>query len=130
VAADFFTPQSVYAWPGGSPLFGGPFPVSSPVTFSEVGWNDDGDELDAVGLGTAMAGFTAVPTVGQAAIVVGNSGRTIANGWLFDELNGANGVNLVANEISYVLSGAIPEPATLSLLALGGLALVRRRRRR
>jgi len=29
----------------------------------------------------------------------------------------------------YLYAGAIPEPATLSLLALGGLAMIRRRRR-
>jgi len=67
--------------------------------------------------------------------VLANSGRTIANGFLFDDLNDVNGIHLVENEIRFLLDQdpAVPEPTTLivwSGLGAVGLAAAWRRRKR
>jgi hypothetical protein len=90
--------MAVYAW-GGSPIFGG---VSSPMAF----WDsvvDDGDMLHPLNGAVAAAGFTSTPASNRAAVVVGNGRRTIANGFLFMEINPpADAVQLAANEIQWV----------------------------
>lgn len=121
VNASFSTPQDVFAWNGHS-LFNG---VGTLNSWSDQ-WADDGDRLNALG-GTIFAGgFAGVPTAGQGAIAIGNGGRTIYNGFLFDELTGANGIRLIENEIQAVIT---PEPGTMLLLG-GGLAFLARRRRK
>jgi hypothetical protein len=70
---------------------------------------------------------------GNAAVIIGNGGATILNGPLFDTYaNVAEGERLVANELGFLLAQtAIPEPGTVSMLALGvGALLFYARRRR
>jgi hypothetical protein len=64
----------------------------------------------------------------QAAIVVGNSGRTIFNGFLTDTFSdGPEGVQLYINEINFVVAGlqqaAIPEQASMIVWSLLGLTI-------
>jgi uncharacterized repeat protein (TIGR01451 family) len=108
VAADMFTPQPVYDW-GNSPLFAG---LPSPIVFVETSWGDDGDFLNAVTGGLPVAGFVSGPTSNQGAIVIGNSGRTILNGFLMDDAQSpSNAVLLAKNEIQ-LLTGAMALPLT------------------
>jgi hypothetical protein len=130
VNADIFTTMTVYRWDTSHPVFNSPNSVADLTNFTDMA-NDDGDRMSLSG-GTAIGGFTPSPTAGEAAIVIGNSGRTIANGFLFWNMKDGNGfiapnnVNLVANEIGYLVG--IPEPSTLALMAAGVAFLGGRRR--
>ena len=124
----FDSPQDVYRWDAAHPIFTHVNSVGDLTTWTDQ-WFDDGDRL-ALGADPtayAVAGFTGAPALGQGAIIVGNQGRTIYNGFLFDELTG--GVALIENEILYALT---PEPSSVLLVCVGFGALgvaVRRRRR-
>lgn len=125
VTSSFSTPQNVYRWQPGHAVFNTPNLVGDLTSWTDDYWIDNGDTLAlAAGPGAVgVAGFTTTSQAGQAAIVIGNSGRTIYNGFLFDDASQC--VPLIANEIMYV----VPEPVSLSLLAVGGLLLARRRSR-
>ncbi len=102
VATDMTSPASVYDW-GGSPLFSG---LSSPMAFAESGFYDDGDRLRPGTGGTAVAGFVSSPTTNQAAIIIGNDGKTIVDGFLMDNaVSNAAAVQMATNEIE-LLGGA------------------------
>jgi hypothetical protein len=127
VTYSFNAPKNVYRWVPGHNIFNTPNPVGDLTNWTgDDSWIDNGDALALVPLSgaQALAGFTTSPVSGEAAIVLGNSGRTIYNGFLFDDLNAPVSTNLIANEIMYV----IPEPATIGLLSLGALSLLRRKK--
>lgn len=125
VSYSFNTPKNVYRWVPGHNIFNIPNLVGNLTSWTDA-WVDDGDGLALVPLAgaQALAGFTTSLVSGEAAIVLGNSRRTIYNGFLFDELNAPVSVNLIANEIMYV----VPEPATIALLAIGSLIFTRRKK--
>lgn len=69
---------------------------------------------------TGLNGLSVAATFGsgEAAIVVGNNGRSIMNGFLddtYDTSTQLDRTDLAVNEINFVLNGqrAVPEPATL-----------------
>ena len=99
------TPKPVYNW-GGSTFFTG---VTSPISFAGT-WVDDGDQLQPTTGGTAVAGFVSTAgTTNQAAIIVGNSNRTIINGFIFDEITDhSQGTQLATNEIQFLLQNTAP----------------------
>jgi len=119
--SEFTTPQPVYNW-GGSTLFSG---VTAPLGFSDIVFVD-GQFLQPAGTGAAVAGFVSSPATNQAAVIIGNSGQTILNGFLFSEISpAASGVQLASNEIQLILGGTasnappviITQPASQAVLA-------------
>jgi hypothetical protein len=105
--------------------------LANPVTLTNPGWGVFSTDLSASG-GTVAAQFAN----STGAVVVGNGGRTIWNGFTNDSfINGSDGVQLYTNEINSVFAAppAVPEPSSLALFGIGacvaGLGSARRRRR-
>jgi hypothetical protein len=98
VGAPFYFPQPVYDW-GGNSMFAG---ITSPLTLSEL-FNINGRLMQPTGGEDAVAGYTAAPSANQAAIVVGNEGRTIVNGFVLEEITPfTDSVQLAMNEIEFM----------------------------
>ncbi len=108
--------------------------VSNPVSLYNPGWGVFSTGLNG---GTSAAVFVGS---GESAIVIGNGGKTIFNGFLSDTfVDTATGVQLYTNEINLVLGDwvpggpDVPEPGALAMLAgmgLAGLGFVLRRSRK
>ncbi|NNF15965.1 MAG: PEP-CTERM sorting domain-containing protein [Gammaproteobacteria bacterium] len=132
VTSSFSSPRGVYVWDSTHPLFDG---VSGVVDYDRDA-GDNGDRFATINGATALAGFTPGAESSSAAIVLGNGGRTIANGWLFwDAALTANNINLVANEVDFLLrrpATPVPEPSGIALLGFGlaGIGATRKLRKR
>jgi len=106
--------------------------TTNPITLANPGWGVFTMSMDDVPLGGLSA---AIFADSRDAIVVGNGGRTIVNGFLNDTFGSTgatfqSGVTLYSNELSLVLGAAqVPEPGTLILttVALFGFGAARRR---
>ena len=119
-SGEFTSPLTVYRWNAAHPIFTTPNPVGDLTSWTDS-WVDDGDKLTVLAGAQALAGFTGSATAGEAAIVLGNGGLTIYNGFLFDELNDPTGTDLVANEVQYLLGvrPVIPAPGAIVLGGIG-----------
>lgn len=100
--------------------------VTNPVNLTNPGWGTF--SYDMTGSGTTSIGASF--PVGGSAIIIGNNGRSIFNGFLSDTfVDGTEGVNLYVNEINLALA-SLPEPGTVALFAVfGAVGYVRYRRR-
>ncbi len=102
--------------------------TSNPFSLTNPGWGIYSTDLGTAGGGSSAAVFEG----GESAIVVGNGGRTIVNGFLTDTItDAAVAEKLYTNQIYHVSGGTTSVPdggATFALLgiALGGLSLARR----
>jgi hypothetical protein len=100
-------PLPLYEW-GGSPLFAG---LGSPLDFSEINLIEDAQRLHPLSGARGVAGFSRDSTSGEAAVVIGNGGRTILNGFYVEGASlGTEATLLAENEISF-LSGTSSPPA-------------------
>jgi hypothetical protein len=100
-------PLPLHDW-GGAPLFVG---LSSPVSFSEINLVEDAQKLHPMPGGRSVAGFGDIPTPGEAAVVIGNGGRTIVNGFYAEAAtSSADAIQLAQNEIAF-LAGIAGLPA-------------------
>jgi hypothetical protein len=132
------TPQPLYAW-GGSPFFVG---LTSPLALVTTGlYSENGQSLHALAGAQGVAGYVEDTTPGEAALVIGNSGHTIVNGFFLENATSfAEAVRLAVNEVLFLtgpVSATTPlikvQPgsqsvmvgtdATFSVLAWGGLPL-------
>ena len=107
------TPQSVLRWSSTHPVYTTPYSPPATLRWTTDAWADDGDYLVPRAGGTAIAGYSASATSTSAAIVVGNSDRTIYNGFLFDSFTADDDgdgirdiVELLANEIQFLRGAA------------------------
>lgn len=102
-------PLALHHW-GGSSLFAG---LNSPLNFNEINLDEDAQKLHALSGARAVAGFASGPTSGEAAVVIGNGGRTIVNGFYVEGASAiTNAIRLAQNEISF-LTGAVATPVIL-----------------
>lgn len=103
---DFFDPMPVQTWVGGHPIFNTPFFIPSPLGVNgSDDWVDNGDRMGVAAGAQGLAGFTASPTPGEAAIIVANGGRTLVNGFEYDSLDLCRVLDLVENEIVFLGGG-------------------------
>ncbi len=102
VTQDVLTPLNLSNWDG-TYFFAR---VASPLILSERGNADDGDRLRATPGGVAVAGYTAVPEDAEAAVVIGNAGRTIVNALALENATSApaQASQFALNEIFYLLA--------------------------
>ncbi len=90
--------------------------VANPITLSSPGWTTFTTSLVAT-----TASVEATFGDGTAAILLGNSGMTIWNGFTYDT---GVGQQLFINELNYLASavgggGAVPEPASWAMMIAG-----------
>ncbi len=101
-AVDFTTPQVVYTWDSAHPIWDG---LPNPIEVSGLDpWLDNGDLMEPAAGGTAIAGFSGAAFAGQAGVIIGNSGNTIANGFQADDMS-IEVSDLVYNEMEFLAGG-------------------------
>ena len=130
VASTFSAPLDVFAWVSGDPVFNVPNSVLG-LNVVQDGSGTNGQRVDPVGTAVALAGYTGAPAAGQAAMVLGNDGRTIFNAFSTEDMNTTQMVALYENQIISVLGGAasVPVPAPLLLIAAGLFFAASRKRK-
>ncbi|MCL4788711.1 MAG: immunoglobulin domain-containing protein [Verrucomicrobia bacterium] len=102
-------PLPLYDW-SGAPLFVG---LGKPVSFKEINLLEDVQKLHPMPGGRSVAGFVGSATPGEAAVVIGNGGRTIVNGFYAEGAStSADAIQLAQNEIAFLVGIAgLPAPA-------------------
>lgn len=128
VTSSFSSPLDVHLWDTSHEIFTG---VTGMFDYSDSA-GDNGDRFSAINGAQALAGFTPSITSNDAAIVLGNGGNTIANGWLFWDADiNPNNTKLISNQVEYLLNGSVakevPEPSTLAIFALSLMGLASRK---
>ncbi|MEM7262518.1 MAG: dockerin type I repeat-containing protein [Planctomycetota bacterium] len=107
-AVDFFVVMPTFAWDSTHPIFLEPNLIPLPLTPATDFWADNGDRLTGAPGTVEIGGFVATPTPGEASIVIGNGGSTIANGFMFDDYATADIVPFLVNEMNFLLFGQGP----------------------
>jgi subtilisin-like proprotein convertase family protein len=98
----FSSPLDIYAWDASHALLTTPNPIPSVI---EPAWNTCGTEGQRLfnNGGVAVAGFTAAPASGHAAVVVGASGNSIYMGEVPFAFNQATLQGFLENQIAYLI---------------------------
>ena len=129
-SAELFAVPPITLWDPGNVLFNDPMSVPDLVTWDDPHFIRNGNKLTVTDVGAeAPAGYTATPTAGEAALVRGNGGRSIYNGFLWDDRNQdadldgiQDSVELVMNEMVALLR--TPEADFDASVVSGGTPLV------
>lgn len=103
----FSSPLDVFPWDPFHPIFNVPNPITDPLVPTLDPWGDDGDRMVASGGALELGGFTAGVALGEAAIILGNSGRTIVNGFIYDDFVPTVIIPLLQNQMDFLLGGAV-----------------------
>jgi hypothetical protein len=99
----FEFPSPVYDW-GGSSLFEG---VATPLTMADF-FIRSGQRYQPAAGAQAVAGFTSIVSPSQAAVVIGNFGRTIVNGFALEEVTVVNNaIRLAQNELQLLVANVL-----------------------
>ena len=98
---DFDSPLPIYRWDVTHPIFTSPHSIADFTNNFNDTCARDGARFNAIGGGVAVAGYTPTPQAGEHAIIIGNDGRTILNGEVFDVFD-SNIVALIENEITFL----------------------------
>ncbi|MEM7262805.1 MAG: hypothetical protein AAF488_12500 [Planctomycetota bacterium] len=104
----FSTPLDVFAWELTHPIFTTPNVLTMPLVPTLDPWGDDGDRMTANGAALELGGFSSVAASGEAAIILGNDGRTIVNGFIYDDFLPGVIIPFLQNEMEFLLSGGGP----------------------
>jgi|GEM_PF-6535616 len=109
-AISFTNELPVYVWQPTNSVFTTPCAINGLITNGVTYWEDNGDRMEPgpASFAQALAGFTNTNLFEQAAIIEANNGRTVCNGFLFDNMDLTNGPNLLQNEITYVVRPTLP----------------------
>ncbi len=97
------TPTEIHDWGTGSSLWARPNGIGSPITVEADSWLNNGDAMTAAPGAVAIGGFTPGVTAGEAAIIVGNGGRTITFGHEFDSLDEPAITGMIENAVQLCL---------------------------
>lgn len=101
---DFSVPLPLYRWNAAHPVFNTPNAVGDFSGGFDNPCYTEGARFEPQSGATALAGYTTNVQSGEASIILGNDGRTILNGEVFDVFP-SNVVPLIENEILFLLGG-------------------------
>ncbi|MFH0983764.1 MAG: family 16 glycoside hydrolase, partial [Planctomycetota bacterium] len=115
VSNDYDPPDPVYWWADGHPFFNSPESVLEFTQLMSGRYTIYGQRVGLVGVGEAVAGYTAAPAANEAALVIANGGGTVFRGFM-DGQNDADrdsdgvrdGVELWINIISSFFPSGCP----------------------
>jgi hypothetical protein len=89
VSADIVTNMpTIYIWDVFHDIFSEPIDYDLPHFTPLIDYGNEGDLLTVYANATAIAGYTSIPTVDNAIIVLRNDFKTLYNGFLIDEFTG------------------------------------------
>lgn len=122
--SEYMTPLPVYIWDDTHDIFNNPNDLTS-VTFTFYdNWARDGQRVEPITKGFAIAGYTDSEQTNQAALVINDALRTAFNGFCFDE-GGPDSddddkvdiVELIENELVFLWEG----PSSIQPASLGNI---------
>ncbi|TFF93362.1 hypothetical protein EU546_06305 [Candidatus Thorarchaeota archaeon] len=117
----FYTPQSTFIWGDGHPIFELPIEYGFNEFVGGADYGKTGEALSVLDNGTALAGYSATPTPGNASIVLGLDGRSLYNAYLIDQYSDdtdgsayADNYEIWLNQIAFMLRPTVDRPSDLT----------------
>lgn len=104
--SDYTVPAPILIWEPGHPLFNNPNAVGDMTPTLDT-CNRDGGLFEPTGTALGLAGYVAAPAPNQAAIVLGNDGRTVLFGGIIG-LFGNEGPDFADNVVQQMLNPVVP----------------------
>lgn len=111
----------LYIWNSAASIFNVPNNYGAANFTPYTDYGDEGDRLTVTN-GMALAGWSSTPTIGNASIVLGSSGRTLYNGYLIDQFVGdlddstyPDNFELWENEIAFIMRPVLNHPSDIEM---------------